>query len=218
MRSRTGDDLFRRVASAEVVYGFVTGERRVVVRRPPRDLSQTRASLPRRSRADQRGGHPSCSGSPPGAWSAWSTHLGSPGSRVPRSARRSPTSIPRPRRFVLAHSTPARTSSLPRRPWCSGSARRPGGGVHALIATGVNADRHREPLGFHVSSAEDGAVWLAFFRDPVARGWPGARWSPVTPALTWSRRFGQCFPARAGNGHPSTSRTAGVGLCDGGQI
>ena len=33
--------------------------------------------------------------------------------------------------------------------------------VHALIATGVNGDGHREILGVQVSSAEDGAGWLA---------------------------------------------------------
>src|SRR5271154_5085468 len=36
--------------------------------------------------------------------------------------------------------------------------------VHALLATGVNADGHREILGLQVTSAEDGAGWLAFFR------------------------------------------------------
>jgi transposase-like protein len=45
--------------------------------------------------------------------------------------------------------------------------------VHALIAAGVNADGHRELLGLQVSSAEDGAGWLAFFRDLVARGLSG---------------------------------------------
>lgn len=45
--------------------------------------------------------------------------------------------------------------------------------VHALIATGVNADGHRELLGLQVSSAEDGAGWLAFFRDLTARGLSG---------------------------------------------
>ena len=38
--------------------------------------------------------------------------------------------------------------------------------VHALVATGVNADGHREILGLQVTSAEDGAGWLAFFRGP----------------------------------------------------
>ena len=47
--------------------------------------------------------------------------------------------------------------------------------VHALIATGVNADGHREILGLQVSSAEDGAGWLAFFRDLTARGLTGVR-------------------------------------------
>ena len=45
--------------------------------------------------------------------------------------------------------------------------------VHALVATGVNADGHREILGVEVTSAEDGAGWLAFFRDLTARGLTG---------------------------------------------
>jgi putative transposase len=47
--------------------------------------------------------------------------------------------------------------------------------VHALIATGVNADGHREVLGLQVTSAEDGAGWLSFFRDLTARGLTGVR-------------------------------------------
>ncbi|MEY8013777.1 IS256 family transposase [Mycobacterium servetii] len=46
-------------------------------------------------------------------------------------------------------------------------------GVHTLIATGVNAEGYREILGIEVTSAEDGAGWLAFFRDLVARGLSG---------------------------------------------
>ena len=42
--------------------------------------------------------------------------------------------------------------------------------MHALVATGVNADTHRETLGLPVTSAEDGAGWLGFFRDLTARG------------------------------------------------
>jgi putative transposase len=45
--------------------------------------------------------------------------------------------------------------------------------VHALIATGVNADGKREILGLDVTSSEDGAGWLAFFRGLVARGLSG---------------------------------------------
>jgi putative transposase len=47
--------------------------------------------------------------------------------------------------------------------------------VHALVATGVNADGYREILGIQVTSGEDGAGWLAFFRDLVARGLSGVR-------------------------------------------
>ena len=48
-------------------------------------------------------------------------------------------------------------------------------GVHALLATGVNADGHREVLGLQVTSAEDGAGWLGFFRDLTARGLTGVQ-------------------------------------------
>jgi transposase-like protein len=42
--------------------------------------------------------------------------------------------------------------------------------VHALIAVGVTADGQREVLGLDVVSGEDGAGWLAFLRNLVARG------------------------------------------------
>jgi transposase-like protein len=45
--------------------------------------------------------------------------------------------------------------------------------VHALLAVGVNVDGYREILGLHVTSAEDGAGWLGFFRDLTARGLSG---------------------------------------------
>jgi transposase-like protein len=45
--------------------------------------------------------------------------------------------------------------------------------VHALLAVGVNADGYREILGLQISSAEDGAGWLSFFRDLTARGLSG---------------------------------------------
>lgn len=48
-------------------------------------------------------------------------------------------------------------------------------GVHALVATGVNVDGHREILGLQVTTSEDGAGWLGFFRDLVARGLTGVR-------------------------------------------
>ncbi len=47
--------------------------------------------------------------------------------------------------------------------------------VHALVTVGVNADGHREILGVEVSSAEDGAGWLTFFRGLTARGLSGVR-------------------------------------------
>jgi len=47
--------------------------------------------------------------------------------------------------------------------------------VHVLVATGVNADGHREILGVQVTTSEDGAGWLAFFRDLTARGLSGVK-------------------------------------------
>ena len=47
--------------------------------------------------------------------------------------------------------------------------------VQALVATGVNADGHREILGLDVASAEDGAGWLAFLRGLVARDLSGVQ-------------------------------------------
>jgi putative transposase len=47
--------------------------------------------------------------------------------------------------------------------------------VHVLVATGVNADGHREILGVQVTTSEDGAGWLAFFRDLTARGLGGVK-------------------------------------------
>ncbi|MCC5575736.1 IS256 family transposase [Microtetraspora sp. AC03309] len=47
--------------------------------------------------------------------------------------------------------------------------------VHALVATGVNAEGYREILGLDVTSSEDGAGWLAFLRGLVARGLSGVQ-------------------------------------------
>src|SRR3954453_11843253 len=44
-----------------------------------------------------------------------------------------------------------------------------------LVATGVNADGHREVLGVKVAPSETGAAWNAFFADLVARGLHGVR-------------------------------------------
>src|SRR6201996_8741238 len=72
--------------------------------------------------------------------------------------------------------------------------------VHALIATGVNADGRREILGLDVASSEDGAGWLAFLRGLVARGLSGVQMvtsdchqglrdaiAAVVPGAAWQR-------------------------------
>ena len=45
--------------------------------------------------------------------------------------------------------------------------------VAVVIGVGVNAEGHREVLGFDVITTEDGAGWLAFLRGLVARGLAG---------------------------------------------
>ena len=72
--------------------------------------------------------------------------------------------------------------------------------VHVLVATGVNADGHREVLGIQVTTSEDGAGWLGFFRDLTARGLRGAKLvtsdahaglvaaiTATLPAASWQR-------------------------------
>jgi putative transposase len=72
--------------------------------------------------------------------------------------------------------------------------------VHALVATGINDDGHREILGIQVTSSEDGAGWLGFFRDLTARGLSGVRLvtsdahaglvaaiAATLPGATWQR-------------------------------
>ncbi len=48
--------------------------------------------------------------------------------------------------------------------------------VACLVATGVNADGHREILGLDVCSVESHAGWLTFFRGLTARGLSGVAW------------------------------------------
>jgi transposase-like protein len=69
--------------------------------------------------------------------------------------------------------------------------------VHALIAVGVNADGHRELLGLQVSSAEDGAGWLAFFRDLVARGLSGVALVTSDAHRGLVEAIGACLPGAA---------------------
>jgi putative transposase len=78
--------------------------------------------------------------------------------------------------------------------------------VHALVATGVNADGHREVLGVQVTSSEDGAGWLGFFRDLVARGLTGVRLVTSDAHPGWWPRSPRRCPARSGSGAGPTTR------------
>jgi len=72
--------------------------------------------------------------------------------------------------------------------------------VVTVIATGVNADGHREILGVDVITTEDGAGWTAFLRGLVARGLSGVHLvisdaheglkqaiAAVLPGTSWQR-------------------------------
>ena len=89
--------------------------------------------------------------------------------------------------------------------------------VHALLATGVNKDGHREILGLQVTSAEDGAGWLGFFRDLTARGLTGVKLvtsdahaglvaaiGATLPGATWQR----CRTHYAANLMSATPKTS----------
>ena len=47
--------------------------------------------------------------------------------------------------------------------------------VAVVVATGVNAEGHREVLGVDVVTVEDGAAWTSFLRGLVARGLSGVK-------------------------------------------
>jgi putative transposase len=79
--------------------------------------------------------------------------------------------------------------------------------VHLLIATGMNGDGHREVIGVEVTSAEDGAGRLGFFRDLVAGGLSGP-WLPPMPTPGWSRPSVRRCPVPPGNAvAPTTPQT-----------
>lgn len=72
--------------------------------------------------------------------------------------------------------------------------------VAAVIATGVNAEGHREILGLDLITTEDGAGWTAFLRGLVARGLSGVQLvisdaheglknaiASVLPGASWQR-------------------------------
>ncbi|GAA0898327.1 hypothetical protein GCM10009559_60560 [Pseudonocardia zijingensis] len=70
--------------------------------------------------------------------------------------------------------------------------------MHALLATGVNGDGHREILGLQVTSAEDGAGWLGFFRDLTARGLTGVKLVTSDAHNGLVAAIGAALPAQRG--------------------
>ncbi len=73
--------------------------------------------------------------------------------------------------------------------------------VRGEPSSGAHLDHHRRRRGLPRSWASGShrrgrAGWLAFFRDLVARGLSGSRWSPATPTPAWWRD--RRHPARSG--------------------
>ena len=68
--------------------------------------------------------------------------------------------------------------------------------VAVVIATGVNAEGHREILGFDLITTEDGAGWTAFLRGLVARGLSG-----VALVISDAHRPGRRHRLGAARGH-----------------
>ena len=78
--------------------------------------------------------------------------------------------------------------------------------VHALIAVGVNAEGYREILGIDVSTAEDGAGWLTFWRSLTARGLSGVKLVTSDAHAGWWPRSARRCPGRPGSGAERTTR------------
>ncbi len=69
--------------------------------------------------------------------------------------------------------------------------------VATVVATGVNADGHREVLGVDVFTAEDGAAWLGFLRSLVARGLTGVQLVVSDDQLGLKAAIGATLPGAA---------------------
>ena len=74
-----------------------------------------------------------------------------------------------------------------------------------VIATGVNADGHREILGLDLITTEDGAGWTAFLRGLVARGLSGVQLVVSDAHGGLIDAFGRSFASNAAT--PTVLRT-----------
>ena len=78
----------------------------------------------------------------------------------------------------------------------------------AAAPTRCDADGHREILGLQVTSAEDGAGWLGFFRDLTARGLTGVQLVTSDAHRGLVDAIGATLPGAPGSGAaPITRRT-----------
>jgi len=71
--------------------------------------------------------------------------------------------------------------------------------VHALLATGVNADGYQEILGLQVSAPRTAPAGSRSSETWSPAASPGSPWLPPTPTAAWLRRSVLPCPAPAGN-------------------
>ena len=164
------------------------------------------AAVPRRTRPAQRGGDvvPAGRVNPPG---------GETGA-VPGVASLSKSQVIDVARELGEQIEAFRSRPLDQSPysllaatrWCSRSARAAASCKCTRCWRPANRDGHREILGLDVTTAEDGAGWLAFFRGLLAAAGPGSSWSPATRTPVCWRRSARPCPAPRGNGAAPTTR------------
>src|ERR1700722_14404758 len=85
--------------------------------------------------------------------------------------------------------------------------------VAVVVATGVNADGHREILGVDLITTEDGPAGL-----PSSGGWwpegcRAFRWSSPTPTRAWSMPSPRCCPELPGSDAESASSATSTPGC-----
>ena len=164
----------------------------------PRLVADT--SPPCRAGPGYRGRHRLPAGVSSGGWNGWPSSWGSSRCPVRRSARWSAVSTRRCLRSVPGRWTPAVHVLLGRRADGEGARGRAGGQRARLIATGVNADGHREIPG-----------WMWPVRRTERAGWrscvawslaacPACSLSSPTPTRGWSRRSAPRCRVRPGSG------------------
>src|SRR3989442_13278756 len=160
-------------ASTRASARSTSGSRSFVLARTFRRGCSSRAGAPS-AHSSPSWPRPMCSGSARAASRTWSRRWALVASPSRRSASSRRPSTARSRPSAADRSMAHRTACCR---WMRLALRvREGGRIvsaAALLAIGVNREGRREICGLDVVTAEDGAAWVAFLRDLVARGLSG---------------------------------------------